>query len=76
MYEDNNDLELEQEYNWDERSLKIINEHRYYYYEMLEFIDNYEKKGPSVIEPKKPTSRIPTGTLNQTDLLDTSCMNI
>ena len=35
MYEDNNDSELEQEYNWDERSLKIINEHRYYYYEMF-----------------------------------------
>ena len=37
MYEDNNDSKLEQDYNWDERSLKIINEHRYYYYEMLSF---------------------------------------
>ena len=37
MYEDNNDSELGQEYNWDECSLKIINEHRYYYYKMLSF---------------------------------------
>ena len=64
MYENNNHSELEQEYNSDERNLKIINEHRDYYYEMLGFLENIEKKGPStVIEPKKPTSKIPT--LNQ-----------
>ena len=48
MYEDNNDSELEQEYNWDERSLKIINEHRYYYYEMLSF----RSKWPAPITKK------------------------
>ena len=50
MYEDNNQLELEQEnmdcneseqkYNWDERSLKIINEHIDYHLKMLRFLEN------------------------------------
>lgn len=66
MNEDNSGVE---DYPWNESHLNIIKEHQDYHKDMLEYLRNLVKNGPTEFEPKKPTSKLPIPLIKKPRLI-------